>query len=107
MLKPYMGFILDEPCEGAVLIFAHTSKEAKRIGWRDSNVLHDMTDSYVEVRIRYLKQSPYLFKEAEKTKLKKDIPHVIDSPTSCKRCELWGGELNNDGYCESCIEIES
>ncbi len=47
----------------------------------------------------------HLYKEADQDKLKNNIPHVIDNPrNTCKQCEYWGSELNEDGICSNCID---
>jgi hypothetical protein len=101
MLKPYMGYSRwDGPVEGAILIFAHSVREAKKIGCRDGNI----TDEYVDFAVNLIRYSPWLFKDANQEKLQSDTAHVIDSPTGCKRCELWGNEIGEDGLCEDCRE---
>ena len=102
MLKPYMGHG-GEPSDGAVLIFAHTVQEAKRVGWAKSSVLRDCSDGeYIYLRVTYLKDCDFLLKVANQEKLKADTPHVNENPTGCKSCELWGLELDKDGYCKDC-----
>ena len=105
-LKPYMGFILDEPHEGAILIFAHNIREAKRIGWSEPSFIQDMTDTYLDFRVRFMKDSQHLFKDGNQEQLKDNIPHINESPTICKGCELWGEEHNKEGFCQSCWEFD-
>lgn len=103
-LKPYMGYSRSGgSAAGAVLIFAHTAREAKKLafpelkGWCDGQ-------EWIDVAVRKLKKE-YLYAEADLEKLKNNIPHVIYSPTiTCKQCECWGLELNGDGICTNCIE---
>lgn len=102
-LKIYMYFSRSAgPNEGAALVFAHTAKEAKAVGW--ARVADLFTDEYIDIGIRWLRDSDYLFKEGDPEKLKNNIPHANDSPTTCKACELWGEELNGKGYCYGCQE---
>lgn len=104
MLKAYMGSGEDST-EGACLIFAHTAKEAKRIGYKDWARIWDI--DFIEVRVRKLKQTDYLFSLADKGKLEKDIPHIIDDMPVCERCELWSEEpLNENGLCNDCRDYE-
>jgi hypothetical protein len=100
-LKPYMvsgGF----PEEGACLVFAHKVQEAKSVGWPIVSCWG--CDSYIEVRATFLKDSSWLYDEANQDKLKAGVSHAIESPIACKGCEKWGYELNEKGYCECCEE---
>ncbi len=100
MLKPYMGYSqVAGAQEGAILIFAHTVREAKTIGYPAGNDLF-LTD-YIDFAVRLIKDD-YNFCDADKKLLAVDKPHVIDNPTSCKHCELWGFQLDSFGVCESC-----
>jgi len=102
MLKTYMAYSREGgPQEGAFLVFAHNSQEAKRISWDEVRDL--ICDEYIDVAIKLLKE-PALYKDADQEKLAKDIPHVVDNPTSCSHCDTWGSELSEEGLCESCIE---
>ena len=103
-LKPYMGYgRIGGSCEGAILIFAHNIKEAKRLGWR---VISEwITDEYTDMAVKLLKNGGILFEQApewSKEKLRAGLPHIVDDPLSCKECGLWGDELNEDGYCKDC-----
>jgi len=104
MLKPYMGYSrADGSREGAVLIFAHDIKEAKRIAF---GVLSSwITDEYTDMAVTLIKNGSYLFEQVaqwSKDKIAKDEPHVVDSPPSCEVCERWGDELNEAGLCDGC-----
>lgn len=90
--------------EGAILIFANSAKEAKRIAY--PIILDYFTDEYIDVAVRWLTDSDFLFEEADQDKLKKNIPHVIDNPKSCKECGFWGFKLNDQGICENCLEAQ-
>ncbi|MDQ7818716.1 MAG: hypothetical protein RDU14_16945 [Melioribacteraceae bacterium] len=105
-LKPYMGYSrAGGSKEGAVLIFAHTAREAKKLtfpelkGWCGDQ-------EWIDVAVNRLK-GEWLYAEADQEMLKNNIPHVIDCPKStCKQCECWGSKLNEEGICEDCIEEE-
>jgi hypothetical protein len=99
-LKPYMVSD-DEPYEGACLVFAHTVREAKKIGW--SIVSSWGCDSFIEVRATFMRNSLFLYEQAIQENLEKGIPHVIESPITCKGCEHWGMKLNEQGYCDDCL----
>lgn len=90
--------------EGAVLAFAHTVQEARKISWR---VVDLITDEWIDVAARRLDHEPWLFDQANKEKLAAEIPHVIESPTACKCCETWGHDLDERGLCEACADEEA
>jgi len=98
-LKPYMGYAGD-PSNGACLIFAHTAKEAKAIGY---GVVNSWGGEWVDMRVNLIRNEDYLFKEADQELLKEDKPHVIEAPMGCDDCEKWGvGEIGPDNLCPSC-----
>lgn len=105
-LKPYMGCYRDEPQEGAILIFAHTAKEAKKVGWSEPSWIRDSIDSFLDFRVTLIKNNPDILKDGNHEKLSNNIPHVNDSPTSCKGCGLWGKVLNEKGLCDICTDDE-
>jgi hypothetical protein len=92
--------------EGAILIFAHNIKEAKRIAWPVLSQI--ITDEYTDMAVTYLKDSGYLFDQMpkwSKAKLESNTPHVVDNPPICIDCEMWGcGVLDENGRCEDCAE---
>ena len=103
-LKPYMGYSrAGGSAEGAVLIFAHTAREAKKYAFEELQGWYS-DQEWIDVAIKKLK-GEHLYKEADQENLQKNIPHVIDCPKStCKQCECWGLELNEDGICSYCID---
>ena len=102
-MKAYMGYMSDEPNEGACLIFAHNAREALKLA-RPIVIDWFMCD-FIEVRVSWIRQAENLFKrEANKVKLERDEAHVIDSPTVCPSCELWTDSIDDTGYCEGCRE---
>lgn len=107
-MNMYMGFSrLVGPEEGAVLIFAHTAREAKKVGW--PALCYFFTTEFTDAAIWRIPDShDWLWNEANQDKLNNDIPHVIDEPHCCKRCEMWGhAEILENGFCEDCnAEIE-
>ena len=98
-MKKYMGYAGDSR-EGACLIFADNIQEAKKLAWP---VIKDWFDvDYIDMRVKWIKDSDFL--DSEKLS---DKPHVVDSPTVCKSCELWGvSELDENGLCEMCAGWE-
>lgn len=100
-MRAYMAYDYGGKELGAILVFANNLKEAKKLAYP---ALLDWFDlDFLDMRTVWLKNSPYLFKEANQELLKNNIPHVIDSPTICKNCELWGNELDINGFCSECV----
>jgi len=86
--------------EGAALVFAHTVREARIIGWHSCG--WEITDEYIDLAARWLRDSPWLMSQ----KLG-DEPHVIDAPKCCDVCQLWGRRPYTDRICCDCAdEIE-
>lgn len=104
VMKAYMGYAGD-PHDGAILIFAHNAKQAKRLAYPEMSNLFDCM--FCDARVKWLKGEDYLFENADKEKLAAGIAHIVDNPISCKSCEMWGsGELDADGVCASCRDTE-
>jgi len=100
-MKRYMAYSREGGApEGASLVFAHNIKEAKREAW--PSVCGYFTDDFTDMAVTLIKDSEFLNEQADQDKLQKDEAHVIFAPTGCKGCELWGYELNEEGYCEDC-----
>jgi hypothetical protein len=101
-LKAYMGYSRASGShEGAVLVFAYSSQQAKVLTYKNGLVV----DEYLDTAVKWLRDVPWLFKEAVPRLLKYGVPHVIECPKSCIGCGQWGEELI-DGYCEGCISSE-
>ena len=102
MLKTYMGYSRATGAEeGAILIFAHSVKEARKVGW--NTLGSTLTDEYIDFAATLLRNTPWLRDEAYGLKLANDQAHVIDNPKSCKECETWGMyPIGEDGLCEEC-----
>jgi len=87
--------------EGAILIFANNSKEAKKLA-RQSSVISELAENFLDVTVTWLKNSPYLFKQMPID----DVPCFVESPLTCSACGMWGmGDIGKDGVCEACKEI--
>ncbi len=106
LLKPYMGYSRDGGSqEGAILIFAHNIREAKRLGY--PAMCGIIVDDYTDMVVKWLKNSNFLFEQAakwSKDKISIGVAHAVDNPLSCKGCERWGYELNDEGYCDTCAD---
>ena len=104
-LNAYMGYSRNMgPSEGAVLIFAHTAREAKRVGMR--SVLSDITGGdFLDMAIRRIRE-PGVERHGDAEKLARDEPHMNDSPNGCCDCECWfAAPYDAAGRCESCAEL--
>lgn len=101
-LNIYMGYSrAGGSSEGAVLIFAHTVKEAKKIGWYICSDM--MVDEYIDMAVNRLRNEDYLYAQADQEKLDNSIAHVIDNPKICIECETWGSSpIGDDGFCDTC-----
>lgn len=96
----YMGYSAAMgSCEGAILIFANSAKEAKKLFWKNSIMLD--IDEYIDMKVILIKDKPFLEKEK-----KYDYPHIVEFPTTCWRCDMWGEEIGEDGLCDDCRELE-
>ena len=102
MLNAYMIYSrCAGPSEGAALVFAHTVREARKIGWQ--TVGRDYTDEYIDFAANRIRNEEYLYLEASAILLAADKPHIIESPRSCKSCEMWGKSvIGEDGLCDEC-----
>lgn len=97
-LRPYMCWC-GEPSEGAVLAWAHTAQDARKLAYP---AIADWTDcGFIDVRARLLKKHPDYI---ETMKLK-DVPHVNGEPPCCPVCEQWGSPPLPEGKgCTYCGE---
>jgi hypothetical protein len=104
-LKPYMIYSRGLGKEnGAALVFAKTAKEAKKVGW--SGIGSSLTDEYIDLGVRLMKEEDFLFEQADQKKLNFGIAHVIDNPKFCVMCEMWGiSQLDENGLCENCRDL--
>ena len=101
-MKAYMGYSRNAGSAFcAVLVFAHSTKEAKPLAWKS---LRDFSavEQYTDLAVKRIRHPSSVFREANLLKLSKGIAHVIENPASCKCCGQWGTELDKYGYCESC-----
>ena len=87
--------------EGAFLVFAHLATEARKVGWAYAS--YTLTDEYIDLAARRLRNKPWLYKEADQAKLSNGVAHVIDDPVSCSSCFYWGvSPIGEDGLCSDC-----
>lgn len=89
--------------DGAFLVFAKNTREAKKTAWSDVHSL--LCDNYLEMRVKRLRGKDWLYKEAQSGLLLGDAPHVVDNPRGCECCGCWGNtEIGADEKCDSCRE---
>lgn len=89
--------------QGAFLVFAHTSREARKVGWPYASFT--LTDEYIDLAARRLWNKPWLYNEASEEKLLQGRAHVIEDPISCSECSYWGvSPIGDDKLCEACRE---
>lgn len=99
-LNIYMGYSRYGGAEeGAILVFAHTSREARAIGWGEA----PFDTEFIDFAALRLRNKDWLYEEANQEKLIAGIPHVNDNPETCSACECWGDSpIGDDGLCEEC-----
>ena len=104
-LKPYMIYSAGAgPEEGAMLVFAHSVREARKIGWQQGG--NDLTSEYIDLAANILRDCPWLYVEADQIKLLNDEPHLVWNIRFCEYCGQWGqSEIGEDGLCEECRDI--
>ena len=104
-MKTYMAYAGDAPEDGALLVFAHTAKEARQVSW--VSVANLMGCDYIDVRVVWLKvNAPHLVAAANSAKMVLGEAHVIEYPPSCSSCCLWGDDrpIEENGRCADCNE---
>ena len=101
MLRAYM--VSDgHPYEAACIVFAHTAREARKVGWA---TIHSWTScNFIQVKAKWLSDSEHIFAQADREKLVLGKSHVVECPMVCSNCQQWGYVLDADGYCEGCAE---
>jgi hypothetical protein len=101
MMKPYMIFSqYAGPEDGAGLVFAHSHREARSVGWQYFN--GEIVNEYIDVGASLLRQHDFLLEEADLVKLANDEPHGI-YPNYCNKCERWGqSRIGSDDLCYGC-----
>jgi hypothetical protein len=102
-LKIYIGYDSELGSEeAAVLIFAHNSKEARKLGWEEMKQLHGT--AWTDMAVLVLRRNTVaLSQNADPVKLAAGEAHVIVHMDVCPKCYLFGedGIDENDlcGYC--------
>ena len=97
-LKTYIGYDKFEGARGgAVLIFAHSIKEAKKLAFPVLQEWFDM--DWIDMRVNRI-YGDWLQKE----KLKNE-PHTVKNPKVCEVCETWGTEPYDEHICKYCYEM--
>ena len=93
MLRAYSAFSSDAGArEGAVLVFASTAREARRMAWgRCLNV-----DEWIDQAVRWIRGADIMLLAEE------DGKHVVEQPLCCESCGLWNAGLDDDDLCGEC-----
>lgn len=100
-MKAYIGFDRHVgPEEGAVLIFANTAREAKKISF--GSIVWG-SDEWTDYAVRWLKNDPDVFLLGDQEKLAINQPHVIDDPLGCNHCGFWNAGITEDDLCCNCM----
>lgn len=103
MLRMYMGYSASGgSSEGAILIFAHTAREARNVGWQ---VMGDELTGgeFLDFRASRIRGCEWLRDECDKEKYANDQAHVIRDVKSCEACERWGeSPIGLDNLCLEC-----
>ena len=91
-LRGYTVWALD-PLHGAVLVWARTARDARRMGYPYIESYHDEME-WTDMRARWLRDAdPAAWGVTE--------PTVLE-PDGCPRCGVWGPQ---PGWCPACGEI--
>ena len=106
-LHIYMGFDSKAgSTEGAILIFAPSSKEARKVGWGTMKALLDT--AWIDMTVKRLRHNlEHLYGDADQSKLEAGIPHAVDNMRDCPNCGLFGehgGPIDENGHCGYCRE---
>ena len=83
----------------AVLVFHHSAREAKKMGWRTIVDEYMCEHFYIDVRVRWIRES-----EPERWAVTE--PCLLEPP-GCNRCELWFANAPLDtttGLCNTCLD---
>ena len=95
-LRAYMAYDC-RPEDCAILVFAFSARDARRLAWPYLTGLMDT--EWIDVRVKWLRGGCAHLR-------KSDEPHVIESPPTCKDCEQWHDEpLDDDGLCDDCAAM--
>jgi hypothetical protein len=98
-----MAYSIDRGSEeGAILVFHTTAKKAKTMAW---NQWPDSDYDWLDVGIKWLKDTANILPLANQELLNSNTPHVIDDPIGCEQCYTWGAGITNDHLCEECDEF--
>ena len=101
-LKAYIAYSREEgPAEGAILVIAHTAKEARKLAFQSGDCLN--VDDWLDQAARLIK-SDWIMALADQDKLTDGQPHVIWGPVGCDNCHYWGEGITVDDKCCNCNE---
>lgn len=102
-MKLYMAYSHEAgPEEGAALVVAKNSREAKKLA---APIINDWFSlGWIDCRVKLIRDD---YTWALVNPENRDTPHVIETPQCCEDCECWGisvefDEENNNWFCEQC-----
>lgn len=100
-MKAYKAYSKEAgPSEGAILVIANTSKEAKKLAWKSEECMN--VEGWIDLTVRLLRFDAHVIPLADQAKLQQEQPHVIASPLACEACGRWGAGLDADNCCLNC-----
>ena len=83
-MRPYIAFSrYGGAPEGAILVFAYTAKEARRLAWQSGECLN--VDEWIDLAVRW-KRDKSIYALADQEKLQAGLPHIISDPAGCASC---------------------
>jgi hypothetical protein len=102
-LKPYMVFSRHEgPENGAALVLAPNSKEARKLGYLVCDLFG--CDGWIDCGVLLLRHTADVLPLANQEALAAGQAHVIEGPVCCQACGQWGAGLTDDNRCGWCNE---
>lgn len=102
-LKAYMACSRAEgPVEGAILVIAHTWREARDMAWESGECFN--VEDWLDQAVYVLRDPTRGLALADQEKLRMRIPHIVTQPAHCESCDAWGMGLDSDGACGNCGE---
>lgn len=103
-MRPYMAYV-GEPENGAVLVLARDSRDAKPVAYGLLMALSDV--DYTDVRVRRLREhSEWLLSLGNANHLAAGRAHGLFEVPACAACALWHGPLDAHGRCTACAGLQ-
>ena len=90
------------PHEAAVLVFANSAKEARKLAW--PKVQYDIVTEWTDLGVKWMRNEKSVWPLGDQDLLASNTPHVVLGPICCESCGLWGCGIDNSGMCGCCGE---